>query len=157
MTLLGFQLPDSITKLCKPAQVYLLLSLISIIFYLVSMYDVNNKVLDAEPSGDGIHKYTMMGLVIKIMFTVAWIYILNYICQFKYGKRISWFIVLLPFFFMGLILIGLLCAISFITIQASKNKLLTNKLLGPGPGLDDKKLKIPDNIKTPSYKSELLR
>jgi len=130
MKLLGFHIPDSITKLCKPAQVYLLLSLISIVFYLISMYDVNNKVLDAEPRGAGIHKYTVMGLVIKIMFTVAWIYILNYICQFKYGKRISWFIVLLPFFFMGLMLIGLLCAVSFITLQTSKNKILQKKLNG---------------------------
>ena len=49
MKLLGFKIPDVISKLCLPAQVYLVLSLISVTFYLVSMSDVNNKVLEAEP------------------------------------------------------------------------------------------------------------
>ena len=124
------------------------------------MYNVNDKVLDAEPSGEGIHQYTMMGLLIKIMFTFAWIYILNYICQFKYGKRISWFIVLLPFFFMGLMLIGLLCAVSFITLQTSKTKILQNELnggdLNGGNGQGVLSEPVIDSKKKP-YVSELLR
>lgn len=154
--MLGFTIPDIITKLCKPAQVYLVLSFISVMFYLVSMFDVNNQVLESEPSGGGIHQYTIMGLLIKIIFTFGWIYILNYICQFKYGKRISWFIVLLPFFFMGLMMVGLLCAVSFIALQTDKNKILKNKLSGkaesdPITGA----VNVPN--KNTQYKSELLR
>jgi hypothetical protein len=128
MKILGFEVPSMIMKLCKPAQLYLVLSLISVIFYLISMLNIHDTVLEAEPEGEGIHHYTLSGLIIKIIFTILWIYILNYICQFKYGKKIAWFIVLLPFFFMGLMFIGLLCAISFIALQTKKTKNLQQKI-----------------------------
>ena len=158
MKLLGFKIPDLIMNLCKPAQVYLVLSLISVLFYLISMSDVNNKVLEAEPDGEGIHQYTSGGLVVNIMFTILWIYLLNYICQFKYGKKIAWFIVLLPFFFMGLMLIGLLCAVSFIALQTSKNKVLQKKINGSGSsnGQGVGSEPVIDSKKKP-YVSELLR
>ena len=152
MKVLGIPVPDMIMKLCKPAQVYLILSLISLTLYVISMLNVHDKVLEAEPEGDGIHHYTMGGLVVKIIFTILWIYLLNYICQFKYGKKIAWFIVLLPFFFMGLMLIGLMCALSFIALQSTKNKELQKKI-------DNKDVK--SNMLNPSKmnqpKSELLR
>ncbi|MAL65213.1 MAG: hypothetical protein CMF94_03830 [Candidatus Marinimicrobia bacterium] len=153
MKILGFKLPDMIMKLCKPAQVYLILSLIGFVLYVISMFDVHDKVLEAEPEGEGIHHYTMGGLLLNILFTIVWIFLLNYICQFKYGKKIAWFIVLLPFFFMGLMLIGLMCAVSFIALQSNKNKELEKKL-------NDKDnnnvvLKEPKNGKP--YVSELLR
>jgi len=128
MKILGLPIPDTIMKMCKPAQVYLILSLISMTLYLISMLNVHDKVLDVEPEGEGIHYYTLSGLVIKVIFTILWIYLLNYICQFKYGKKIAWFIVLLPFFFMGLMLIGMLCAVSFIALQSTKTKDLQKKL-----------------------------
>ena len=128
MKILGFPVPDMIMKLCKPAQIYLILSLISLTLYVISMLNVHDQVLEVEPEGEGIHHYTLGGLVIKMIFTILWIYLLNYICQFKYGKKIAWFIVLLPFFFMGLMLIGLMCAVSFIALQSSKNKELQKKI-----------------------------
>ena len=128
MKILGIPIPDMIMKLCKPAQVYLILSLISLTLYVISMLNVHNQVLEVEPEGEGIHHYTFSGLVVKTIFTVLWIYLLNYICQFKYGKEIAWFIVLLPFFFMGLMLVGLMCALSFIALQSTKNKELQKKL-----------------------------
>ena len=100
MKILGFTIPDMIMKLCKPAQVYLILSLIGVVLYVISMLDVHDKILQAEPEGEGIHRYTMGGLLLNILFTIVWVFLLNYICQFKYGKKIAWFIVLLPFFFM---------------------------------------------------------
>ena len=132
--------PDMMMKLCKPAQVYLILSLISLTLYVISMLNVHDQVLEVEPEGEGIHHYTLSGLVVKMIFTILWIYLLNYICQFKYGKKIAWFIVLLPFFFMGLMLIGLMCAVSFIALQSTKNKELQKKL-------DNKPL--DSNIKEP--------
>ena len=157
MKIAGFKLPDMIQKLCKPAQLYLLLSLISVILYLISMLDVNDKVLEAEPEGEGIHHYTGGGLVVKIMFTIIWIYLLNYICQFKYGKKIAWFIVLLPFFFMGLMLIGLLCAVSFIALQTSKNKVLKKELNGSGSKKEVVGLEPAIDSKKKPFVSELLR
>tara|TARA_B100000963_G_C22623641_1_gene671219 strand:+ start:940 stop:1344 length:405 start_codon:yes stop_codon:yes gene_type:complete len=114
------KLPKEIRKLCNPAKVYLLLSMISVIIYLISMFNMHSTIIEAEPEGEGVHRYTLMGLFMKIIFMILWVYILNYICQFKYGKKIAWFIVLLPFFFMGLLLIGMLCAISFIALQTKK-------------------------------------
>jgi hypothetical protein len=128
MKVLGIPIPEMIMKLCKPAQVYLILSLISLTLYVVSMLNVHDQVLEVEPEGEGIHHYTLSGLVVKMIFTILWIYLLNYICQFKYGKKIAWFIVLLPFFFMGIMLIGLMCAVSFIALQSTKNKELQKKL-----------------------------
>ena len=128
MKILGFKIPDMIMKLCKPAQVYLILSLISLTLYVISMLNVHEQVLEVEPEGEGIHHYTLGGLVVKTIFTILWVCLLNYICQFKYGKKIAWFIVLLPFFFMGLMLIGLMTALSFIALQSNKNKDLQNAL-----------------------------
>ena len=161
MKLGGLKIPDIIMKLCKPAQVYLLLSLISVMIYLYSMFDVHNKVLEAEPEGEGINNYTLGGLVVNILFTVIWVYLLNYICQFKYGKKIAWFIVLLPFFFMGLMLIGLLCAVSFIALQTDKNKILKQQLNRLPSSVSDKQVPIkPMDPKPRSPQvqvSELLR
>ena len=164
MKILGFPIPDMIMKLCKPAQVYLILSLISLTLYVISMLNVHDQVLEVEPEGEGIHHYTLSGLVIKMIFTILWIYLLNYICQFKYGKKIAWFIVLLPFFFMGLMLIGLMCAVSFIALQSSKNKELQKKIdskpLDSKP-LDSKSLDSKPKMMEPKVKqgllSELLR
>lgn len=141
MKILGIPIPDMIMKLCKPAQVYLILSLISLTLYVISMLNVHDQVLEVEPEGEGIHYYTLSGLVIKMIFTILWIYLLNYICQFKYGKKIAWFIVLLPFFFMGLMLIGLMCAVSFIALQSSKNKKLQNALDSKQPSMMKPKVK----------------
>ena len=151
MKILGIPIPDMIMKLCKPAQVYLILSLISLTLYVISMLNVHDQVLEVEPEGEGIHHYTLSGLVVKMIFTILYIYILNYISQFKYGKKIAWFIVLLPFFFMGLMLIGLMCAVSFIALQSTKNKELKKKLDNQG----EKEQMKPVMRKEPV--SELLR
>ena len=154
MKILGFKVPDMIMKLCKPAQVYLILSLISLTLYVISMLNVHDQVLEVEPEGEGIHHYTLSGLVVKMIFTILWIYLLNYICQFKYGKKIAWFIVLLPFFFMGLMLIGLMCAVSFIALQSTKNKELQKAL--DSKSLDSKPKMMGPKVKQEPL-SELLR
>ena len=95
---------------------------------MVSMYNVHDTIIEADPDGDGVEQYTQHGLIMNIIFTIVWIVILNYICKFKYGKKIAWFIVLLPFFFMGLMLIGVMCALSFIALQTEKTKSLKREL-----------------------------
>ena len=111
-----------------PAKVYLVLSIISIILYMTSMYNIHDTIIEADPEGGGVEQYTHHGLIMNIIFTIVWIIILNYICQFKYGNKIAWFIVLLPFFFMGLMLIGVMCALSFIALQTEKTKSLKREL-----------------------------
>ena len=113
-------------KLCDPAKLYLVLSLISVFFYVMSMESANSTLKESDDEHEGIHHYTFMGLLMKIFFTLLWVYILNYLCKYKWGKRIAWFVVLLPFFIMGLIIIGMLCAVSVMAIQSQKIKKLEN-------------------------------
>jgi|TARA_B110000971_G_C20031238_1_gene511524 hypothetical protein len=124
------KLSKIISKLCKPAQVYMTLSIVSIILYLVAMFNMNDVIMEAddEIKIEELRYYTLCGLVVNVILTIIWIGLLNYICQFKYGKKIAWFIVLLPFFFMALFLIGLVCALSFITLQTQKTNLLREKI-----------------------------
>ena len=128
MKILGFEVPKIIQGLCKPAQFYLLLSFFSVILYLVSMIRANDTLVEAEPEGGHIHHYTLMGLIMKLVFIILWTSLLNYICKFKYGKKISWFIVLLPFFFMALAIIGLFLSLSYIAVHSEKNKELSKEL-----------------------------
>ena len=123
------KLPSVINKLCLPAKVYLFLSLISIVLYMISIYNVHDTVIEADPDGDGVEQYTVHGLLLNIIFTIVWVVVLNYICGFKYGKKIAWFIVLLPFFFMGLMLVGVMCALSFIALQTERTKSLKKELV----------------------------
>lgn len=128
MKIMGLEIPKVIMKLCKPAQFYLALSLISAIIYLISMLRMNDVVIESEPEGGHVHHYTFGGFVIKVLFTILWVYLLNYICQFKYGKKISWFIVLLPFFFMGIMLLGMIIATSYLALQNKKKQELHREL-----------------------------
>ena len=113
-------------KLCDPAKLYLVLSLISVFFYVMSMESANKTLKESDDEHEGIHHYTFMGLIMKIFFTLLWVYILNYLCKYKWGKRIAWFVVLLPFFIMGLIIVGMVCAVSVMAIQSQKIKKLEN-------------------------------
>tara|TARA_Y100000768_G_C23935509_1_gene662344 strand:+ start:145 stop:525 length:381 start_codon:yes stop_codon:yes gene_type:complete len=90
------------------------------------MESANSTLKESDDEHEGIHHYTFMGLIMKIFFTLLWVYILNYLCKYKWGKRIAWFVVLLPFFIMGLIIVGMLCAVSVMAIQSQKIKKLEN-------------------------------
>jgi len=71
-------------KLCGPAQFYLVLSLISLILYLIQMLESKNKM------------NTATGLLMQGLVVVVWTYILNWVCTLKYGNKIAWFLVFLP-------------------------------------------------------------
>src|SRR5210317_937488 len=117
MKLLGVDVTKVISGLCTPAQVYLLLSIFAQLFYLSSMIYTNNAVVEAEPEGGHIHHYTFLGLVFNVIFAVLWVALLNYVCGFKYGNKIAWFLVLFPIIFFVLLLLGLVTAASFIIGQ----------------------------------------
>lgn len=128
MKLLGVEIPKVISELCTPAQVYLVLSVIGQLFYLGTMIHTNNAVVEAEPEGGHIHHYTFLGLIVNIIFAILWVALLNYICQFKYGNKISWFLVLFPIIFMVILFVGLISAASFIIGQNVKNKELMKQV-----------------------------
>lgn len=128
MKLLGVDVTKVISELCTPAQVYLLLSVFAQLIYLSSMIYTNNAVVEAEPESGHIHHYTFLGLIFNIIFAILWVALLNYICQFKYGNKISWFLVLFPIIFMVMLFVGLISAASFILGQNVKNKALIDQV-----------------------------
>jgi len=83
-------------QLCEPAQLYLILSVINVVFYLYMMTGKTND-------------YKTGGLVLHIVFNIVWLCILQYLCRSSLGKKIAWAIVLLPFFFYLLVLILVMC------------------------------------------------
>lgn len=93
-------------NLCNPAKFYLILTTISIIIYVISMINMKDKLSIFKKSETSIHNYTISGLIMKIIFTIFWVYLLNYICNFnKYGVKIAWVIVLLPIIFLFILVL----------------------------------------------------
>ena len=81
-------------KLCDPSQFYLVLSLVSLIVYLLNMFDHDDKA------------NTVIGIVIQFVVVLVWTCVLNWVCSFKHGSKISWFLVFLPLIMtIGLLLV----------------------------------------------------
>ena len=100
-----------VTKMCAPAQVYLAVAAFSCVLYVYSMLEANEKMV--EVGGKHLHRYTVLGLVFKVTFSVFWAIFLNYVCKtFKHGQSISWIILLLPLLFFGFAMVMMLYTVS---------------------------------------------
>ena len=92
-----------IKKLCTPAYVYLVISMVSIILMIIqnaghtNTYCLGNYACVVENTA-----WVFAG---KAFYVVLWTYVLNLICSYGY-RNISWFLVLFPFI-LFFILIGL--------------------------------------------------
>lgn len=80
-------------KLCDPAKFYVMISLASVIVYMVHFVINSNK----------LHSIKELGLQVLLMF--IWTLILNKVCSFKYGEKISWVLVFLPIILMVVLMI----------------------------------------------------
>jgi hypothetical protein len=69
-----------ISKLCTPALIYFIISVISIIVAL-------------------FNKFKAVTILIKVVFVLIWTWFLNYLCN-KGLAVVSWVLVLLPFLIM---------------------------------------------------------
>ena len=95
-------------KLCDPAKLYLLLSFSSVVIYLIHL--VRQGVLPQVSE-----------LAVQVVVMFVWTYILNKVCTFKYGVKISWFLVALPILFM---IAGVIILVFFIhKINLNKGEL----------------------------------
>jgi len=91
-------------KLCKPAQFYLLISLVSYTLILIqNLASPNQFCLGSYSCESNNTPLIMIGQLIYIAF---WTWLLNLIC--KINTSISWVIVLLPFVLFFIILLALL-------------------------------------------------
>jgi hypothetical protein len=91
----------SVKKLCPPALVYLVLSVIG--FFLVLGQNIGNT------NSYNIGHYSMrcpstiMVFVFKVLYILFWTWVLNILCKSGFSG-FSWFLVLLPFILMFIIL-----------------------------------------------------
>ena len=92
---------DSFTDLCTPAQLYVILTALSLI-----------AMIFAKQYGPA---------VVKLIFAFIFTFILNWLCSKGYSS-LSWFIVLVPFIVMGLMFIFFLFTLKQITKASSQDQ-----------------------------------
>ena len=93
-----------IKKLCTPAYLYLVISVVGMVGMMIQNMGNTDKycVGDFEcnvPSTAGV-------FVGKAIYIVIWTFILNALCKAGY-KNVSWFVIFIPFILMA-IMIGML-------------------------------------------------
>ena len=90
-----------INNLCKPAYVYLVISVLSIIIMIIQNVGNTNTFCVGKYTNDV--SSTALVFIAQILYTTFWTFVLNSICYSGY-KNISWIIVLLPFILFLLII-----------------------------------------------------
>ena len=96
-------------KLCSPAKFYLVMSVISVLIYIMAMMNHVDKM------------HTSNGLVVQVIGAIIWTLVLNWICSAKHGNTIAWILV-----FVTLILAFVM--MFFIFYLISENKLTPDQL-----------------------------
>ena len=92
-------LSKNIGRMCAPAMVYFVLSMVVIFILLMQNLGNKNKYRVGNMSCSVTN--TTLLFVIKIIYVFFWTYVLNLICKDGYPE-LSWLLVFLPFvwFFM---------------------------------------------------------
>jgi hypothetical protein len=94
---------ESIKYLCKPAYVYLVISVIATLILMFQNGGNNDKY--CVGSFECYVPSTALVFIMKFVYIAFWTFVLNAICKSGH-KQIAWFLVLLPFI-LFFILIGM--------------------------------------------------
>ena len=94
----------NLKRLCTPAFVYLVLSVVSIL--LMAFQNLGNSKKYCVGLYECSVPSTLMIFVFKVFYTLFWTFILNLLCKGGY-KELSWFLVILPYLLL-FVLIGFL-------------------------------------------------
>lgn len=97
------QLMKSVNKMCLPAQLYLGVSLITTLALIMQNIGGKNKLCVGHLHGE-IPCNNMAIFVIQFLYILIWTWILQRLCTGGY-KKISWFLVMLPYITMFLLLL----------------------------------------------------
>ena len=92
----------SVKFLCKPAKLYLFLSVFLLLSMIIQNLGKNNVLCFGPLECYEVNKITL--LLIKLLYIGFWTFILQMICKGGYTK-ISWALVLLPIILFGLTLV----------------------------------------------------
>ena len=119
-------------KLCNPAKLYLVLSLISVVLYMVSLSGYGHELDNLHAMGVDADHHTYMGLLMQIIWAILWTSVLNYICHKfpKHGTTISWVLVILPFVLFAMFLFFTLFVLAHVTATAASHQLHADTIQG---------------------------
>ena len=94
---------STISRLCKPAYIYLILAVFGIIMLMIQNYGNTKKYCVGKYTC--IVPNTLLVFIFKFAFVAFWTFILDVLCKAGY-TNVSWFLLFLPFiffvFFFGL-------------------------------------------------------
>lgn len=88
---------EQLKKLCTPAHVYFLISVVSLI--IMGIQNLGNVNKYCVGNYECTVTNTLGVFIVKFLYVVFWTWVLNTLCRAGY-KRLSWFIFLLPFISM---------------------------------------------------------
>lgn len=109
------KLTKKFSKLCTPAMLYFVLSMISLVF--MGIQNINGETNRYCLGSYSCHSENVpMIFILKVIYILFFTWILNLICKAGYTS-ISWFIVLLPFILL-FVLLGLLILTDGNSMQA---------------------------------------
>lgn len=95
-------------KMCTPAQIYLVVSVIMMILSYFGMTAISQQLTMNQNGHPALHslnftyqKDSKTSYVVQAVFIVLWTWLLSYLCNKGYSE-LSWFLVLLPWVLMFL-------------------------------------------------------
>jgi len=95
-------------KMCTPAQIYLVVSVIMMILSYFGMTAISQQLTMNQGGHPALHslnftyqKDSKTSYVVQAVFIVLWTWLLSYLCNKGYSE-LSWFLVLLPWVLMFL-------------------------------------------------------
>ena len=98
-------------KLCAPAQIYFVISILSVLALLIQNYGTS-RMYSVGTYHVNLRHHNLFYFVFKLIYILGWTFILNRLCKSGYSS-ISWFLVILPYMFMFLI-IGLFLTMNLV-------------------------------------------
>uniref|UniRef100_A0A6C0IIC0 Uncharacterized protein n=1 Tax=viral metagenome TaxID=1070528 RepID=A0A6C0IIC0_9ZZZZ len=98
------KLSNDIKHLCKPAYVYLVISVIATV--VLMFQNSGNQDTYCVGSFECPVPNTAVVFIVKILYIAFWTFVLNAICRTGH-KQFAWFLVLLPFI-LFFVLIGMI-------------------------------------------------
>lgn len=94
-------LSKELKNLCTPAHLYLVISVVGLVVSMIQNIG-NSTTYCLGPYDCGVPD-TKMVFLGQAVYIALWTYVLQQICKSGY-KKVSWFIVLIPFILMGIML-----------------------------------------------------
>ena len=91
------ELPKTLKKLCTPALLYFIISMIGFIMILIQNLGNTKKYTIGSFSINVTS--TFFVFIFKFLYIIFWTWILNFICKSGY-PGVSWFLFLLPYFLL---------------------------------------------------------